>query len=86
MLDWFGKSTPDKIDLGDVGDRETDSDEVFKIWVSRRGTYHLRTHSYGEYYGNTWPEAKEYDDDWRFGFFVYLRALGPGFGNPLSGN
>ena len=31
-------------------------------------------------------DGAEYDDDWRFGFFVYLRALGPGFGNPLSGN
>ena len=31
-------------------------------------------------------DGSRYDHDWNFGFFVYLRALGPSSGNPLHGD
>ena len=31
-------------------------------------------------------DGSSYDHDWNFGFFVYLRALGPISGNPLHGD
>ena len=34
----------------------------------------------------TCVDGSRYDHDWNFGFFVYLRALGPSSGNPLHGD
>ena len=31
-------------------------------------------------------DGSRYDHDWSFGFFVYLRALGPSSGNPFNGD
>ena len=31
-------------------------------------------------------DGSRYDHDWNFGFFVYLRALGPTSGNPFHGD
>jgi len=31
-------------------------------------------------------DGSRYDSDWSFGFYVYLRALGPSSGNPFSGD
>lgn len=82
VLTWFGKQTPDTIELDDVENRDVDPEEIFKIWVSRTGTYHLRTHSYGAYRDNAWPEADEYDGEWRS--MAALGARQPAAGSHFS--
>lgn len=64
-------SNPKDVDLSMDGDREVNDDKAFSVNCSRRGTYLLRTHSYGRFTGKMWMGAAEYSQNW-----TSLEALG----------
>lgn len=59
-----GNNNPTDVDLTMDGDREVDESKAFSVNCTRRGTYLLRTHSYGRYAGGMWKAAPLYLEDW----------------------
>ncbi len=70
VMSWVGVKNPKNVDLLKTDDRENDDAKRFIIYA-RKGTYLLRTHSYGAYKNSGWRAAERYDGDWDS-----MRALG----------
>ena len=64
-------NNPREVDLAANGNRDYDEEKVFSVNCSRRGSYLLRTHSYGRYTGAKWVGAEDYSGEW-----CSLEALG----------
>lgn len=62
---------PKEVDLTASGNRYYNGEKAFSVYCSHKGSYLLRTHSYGLYSGNRWESAKDYNGEWRS-----LEALG----------
>ncbi len=63
VMSWVGVRNPKNVDLANTGDRENDDTELFTVYA-RRGTYLLRTHSYGAYKNSRWRAAQRYGGEW----------------------
>ena len=64
---------PSVYDLSGEDERIENEDRLFIVSASRRGSYHLRTHSYGAYSEGKWLAAEEYP-----GEFSSAEMLGSG--------
>ena len=70
LMSWFGQKNSREVDLDKTGDREKNDTPLFSVYAGK-GTYLLRTHSYGAYRNNRWQAADVYKGDWNA-----MKALG----------